>query len=157
MLDSRQQIAIAIVEQDSRFLVGQRPPGVPLAGLSEFPGGKVQTGESPEQAAIRECFEETGLAVRIVEPCAIVRHDYAHGRVELHFVRCVLVDFNAAPRHPFRWVTIAELAELQFPDANREILDQIAARHVGESLRDSLSASRRDAATCHGFAADASG
>ena len=65
MSDSRTLIAIAIVEYDGLFLVGQRPPDVPLAGLWEFPGGKVQAGETPEAAAARECFEETGLTAQV--------------------------------------------------------------------------------------------
>ena len=58
-----QQIAVAVVEHDGRFLVGLRPAGKPLAGFSEFPGGKVHSGETPAEAAERECREETGLSV----------------------------------------------------------------------------------------------
>ncbi len=130
---------------------------MPLAGLWEFPGGKVQHGETAEQAVIRECLEETGLTVRIIERYATVRHDYPHDRVELHFFHCEPLDAKAAPTEPFRWVSAAELAQMHFPEANRKVLDQIAAGHVGESLRDSRVASRRDAATCGGFLADASG
>ena len=57
-------VAIAVVEHDGCFLVGVRPEGKPLAGFAEFPGGKVDHGETPEQAAIRECREESGLADR---------------------------------------------------------------------------------------------
>jgi mutator protein MutT len=125
--DSRTQIAIALVEREACYLVGQRPPGVSLAGLWEFPGGKVQAGETPEQAAIRECLEETGLTARVVERYAVVRHDYEHDRVELRFFRCTPVDSARSPCESFRWVTVAELAELQFPEANRAVLDQIIA------------------------------
>jgi mutator protein MutT len=129
MPDSRTRIAIAIVEHDGRFLVGQRPPDVPMAGLCEFPGGKVHAGETPEAAAARECWEESGLAVQVVEECAVVQHDYAHDRVELHFFRCAPVDPFGSPREPFRWVAGAGLADLRFPDANRAVLDQIIAEH----------------------------
>ena len=129
MPDSRTRIAIAIVEHDGRFLVGQRPPDVPLAGLWEFPGGKVQAGETPEAAAVRECFEESGLAVQVIDERAVVQHDYAHDRVELHFFRCAPVDPNESPRMPFRWIAATGLADLRFPDANRVVLDQIIAEH----------------------------
>ncbi|MBI3839784.1 MAG: NUDIX domain-containing protein, partial [Planctomycetia bacterium] len=59
------EIAVAVVEGDGKFLIGQRETGVPLAGLWEFPGGKVEPGEPAENAAIRECLEETGWLVRI--------------------------------------------------------------------------------------------
>jgi 8-oxo-dGTP diphosphatase len=127
MLDSRIPIAIAVVEREGFFLVGKRPAGAPLAGLCEFPGGKVHASETPEAAAVRECLEETDLAVRIVGEYPVVRHDYEHDRVELHFFRCLPVDAGCSPREPFRWVTVAELAELQFPEANRAVLDQIIA------------------------------
>jgi mutator protein MutT len=125
--DSRKQIAIAVVEHDGTYLVGQRPQGASLAGLWEFPGGKVQDGESTEQAAVRECLEETGLVVQVVDGYSTVRHDYDHDRVELHFFRCTLVNTDAAPRKPFRWVTAAELAQLRFPEANRTVLEQVVA------------------------------
>jgi 8-oxo-dGTP diphosphatase len=129
MSDSRTLIAIAIVEYDGLFLVGQRPPDVSVAGIWEFPGGKVQAGEAPEAAAARECFEETGLAAQVIEECAVVRHDYPHDRIELHFFRCAPVDPNESPRMPFRWIAATGLADLRFPDANRAILDQIIAEH----------------------------
>jgi 8-oxo-dGTP diphosphatase len=121
------QIAIAVVEQDGRFLVGQRPAGAPLAGLWEFPGGKVTPGETPEQAAARECLEETALTVRVGEAFPVVRYDYPHGSVELHFFRCTHVEPEHLPKEPFAWLIAAELAELPFPEANRAILDQLLA------------------------------
>jgi mutator protein MutT len=127
MLDSRIPIAIAVVEREGFFLVGKRPAGAALAGLCEFPGGKVHASETPEAAAIRECLEETGLAVRIVGEYSIVCHDYEHDRVELHFFRCLPVDAACSPREPFRWVPAAGLADLQFPEANRAVLEQIVA------------------------------
>src|SRR5262249_13310601 len=59
-------VAIAVVEHGERFLVGIRPEGKPLAGFAEFPGGKVNDGETPEAAAIRECDEESGLRIEVV-------------------------------------------------------------------------------------------
>ena len=60
-------VAIAVVQHEGRFLVGTRPAGVPLAGLAEFPGGKVHAGEMPADAAARECLEESGLTVCVGE------------------------------------------------------------------------------------------
>lgn len=55
-------IAIAVVQHADQFLIGQRPAGLVLSGYWEFPGGKIQLGETPEAAAVRECLEETGLS-----------------------------------------------------------------------------------------------
>jgi len=115
-------IAIAVVEHQGRFLIGQRPPGVPLAGLWEFPGGKVQADESAEQAAVRECFEETGLGVSVVSEYPQQLQQYDHDCVQLRFFRCELVDPHVEPLAPYRWVERKELGSYQFPEGNRAIL-----------------------------------
>ena len=71
-------IAIAVVEHDDRFLIGQRPAGVALAGYWEFPGGKVEPDESPADAAVRECLEETGIQISVVGEYPTTRHQYDH-------------------------------------------------------------------------------
>ena len=123
----RTQIAIAIVEREGRFLVGERGAETSLAGLAEFPGGKVAIGETPEQAAARECLEETGLSVLVGVAEPVVEHDYAHDRVALHFFHCAPQDADREPRPPFRWVTRAGLFELAFPAANRGLLERLVA------------------------------
>ena len=125
------RIGIAVVESAGRFLVGHRAANVPLAGMAEFPGGKCETDEAPRSCAVRECQEETGLVVIPREQLATVAHSYAHGDVELHFWRCGLgpgLLQNAKPVAPFRWVTLEELARLDFPAANRTVLDQLLNR-----------------------------
>jgi 8-oxo-dGTP diphosphatase len=121
-------IAIAVVEQNGRFLIGQRPPGVALAGLWEFPGGKIESGESAEAAAVRECWEETGLAVEPLFRYPEREHAYAHDRVQLIFVACRTISGALdSPREPFRWVERAKLGEYEFPAANVEILTNLSA------------------------------
>jgi 8-oxo-dGTP diphosphatase len=120
-------VAVAVVEANDRYLVGVRPEGVPLAGLAEFPGGKVEDGESPKAAAVRECFEETGLMVKVTEKYFSKIHQYKHGLLEIHFFRCHLVTASSLntclPRLPFRWVTAEELATLEFPAANHQLTE----------------------------------
>jgi 8-oxo-dGTP diphosphatase len=118
-------IAIAVVEHNNHFLVGQRPAGVPLAGLWEFPGGKVESGESCQQGAVRECEEETGLKIRVVGELLTNTHEYSHDRVELHFFLCHLNSEGIEPRHPYRWIEREELAHLAFPSGNNELLAQL--------------------------------
>lgn len=122
------EIAIAVVEHRERFLIGQRPSGVPLAGLWEFPGGKVQPGETPAQAAQRECLEETGLRVMIGEAYPSVVHEYDHDRLRLHFFSATPVDPEQALQPPFRWVARVELAEHEFPPANQALIQHLLDR-----------------------------
>jgi len=116
-------IAIAVVEHEGHFLIGQRPERVPLAGLWEFPGGKIEPRETPEAAAVRECFEETGLRVQPLFRYPLHTEQYNHGAVELHFIGCQPIDERAClPKPPFRWVARGELKQYEFPSGNRELL-----------------------------------
>ncbi|MCI0358510.1 MAG: (deoxy)nucleoside triphosphate pyrophosphohydrolase [Planctomycetaceae bacterium] len=116
-------IAIAVVEHEGRFLIGQRPEGVALAGLWEFPGGRVLPDETPESAAVRECREETGLAVEPLFRYPEHVHQYDHDRVELFFIACrVVPSGSTSPREPFQWVAREGLPKYDFPDGNRELL-----------------------------------
>ena len=125
MPDAPTRIAIAVVEQNGLFLVGERAAGKSLAGCAEFPGGRVEAGETPEQAAVRECFEETGLHVTIVRRHDEREHDYDHDRVQLYFFGCESASPNVEPRLPFRWVSRAELRTLDFPAANQPLLRRL--------------------------------
>ncbi len=116
------QVAIAIVEWENCFLVGQRPNDISLAGYWEFPGGKVDANETPPAAAIRECQEETGIEVEVVGEYPYVVYDYPHGRLHLRFFECRPTLVQSVARTRFRWVQRSELASLSFPPANAEIL-----------------------------------
>ena len=98
------EIAIAVVEDSDRFLIGLRPPNVPLAGFWEFPGGKIRSEETPEEAAIRETYEEAGMRVVARSVYLVHQQDYDHDRLRLHFIGCQLLDAEQTPQPPFRWV-----------------------------------------------------
>lgn len=123
------RVGIAVVEHRGRYLVGRRQPPSPLAGKAEFPGGKCEPDETQEQAAIRECREETGLSVKAVR-CLYERHfDYPHGTVDLQFWLCTPAQENVSDNHNgYRWLTARELMTEDFPDANRPLLELLALR-----------------------------
>ena len=120
-------IAIAVVQRGQQLLIGPRADDLPLGGHWEFPGGKVEPGETPPAAAIRECLEETGLAVEVIQLLGRHCHDYDHDRVELYFYACRTRDTAAQPATPFRWVPRLQLADYVFPEANRQILNRLLA------------------------------
>lgn len=126
------RIGIAVVQHADCILVGTRPPGVPLAGYSEFPGGKCDPDELPSACAVRECFEETGLTVEPARQLATIPWSYPHGDVELHFWQCRCVGIAQhepppVPAQPFRWLPQQQLRKELFPPANAAVLDQILA------------------------------
>jgi 8-oxo-dGTP diphosphatase len=78
-------VAAALVDGDGRVLLAQRPEGKSLAGLWEFPGGKIEAGETVAQALTRELQEELGITIASPQPWKTERIDYPHALVELHF------------------------------------------------------------------------
>lgn len=128
-------VAIAVVRHQDRFLVGRRSPGTLLAGFWEFPGGKVKLGETVQEAAVRECLEETGLAVVVVGCCGDTHHRYATqiegpekgGALDLHlhFLACRLAGSTGCPQDPFRWAATEELIDLEFPPPNQSVIRQL--------------------------------
>jgi mutator protein MutT len=120
------RIAIAVIEHRGRFLIGRRPSGLPLAGLWEFPGGKIEPGETPQAAAARECLEETGFEVEVGPPYDEVSQRYEHGAVRLCFFACRPIgEVNSVPER-FRWVEPRELANYAFPAANARLIERLA-------------------------------
>ena len=77
-------VAAALIDPDGRMLIAQRPPGKAMAGLWEFPGGKWEPGETPEQALVRELDEELGISVR--EPCLAPFTFASHAYCEFHLL-----------------------------------------------------------------------
>lgn len=121
-------VAVAVVEHGGAVLVGRRPPDATLAGLWEFPGGKVLPGEEPAEAAQRECLEETGQAVRIVGLEAELCWEYAHARLRVFFFAAVPDGPLVRPRAPFTWVPASGLSADMFPPANAQIVASLLQR-----------------------------
>lgn len=88
-------VAAALMRPDGAYLLAQRPEGKVYAGYWEFPGGKVEPGESPFQAIRREIREELGVEVITAHPWLLRRHDYEHARVRLRFFR--VVEWHGTP------------------------------------------------------------
>lgn len=118
-------IALAVVHYRGNVLIGLRPEGVPLAGLWEFPGGKILSGETPEQAALRECREETGLEIRLTAAYAPWEYAYPHGTIRFHAFAAEPAQADPLPRPPFCWVPCRSLSQYRFPPANAALVGQL--------------------------------
>lgn len=116
--------AVVVLRDRAHWLVQRRPLSGLLGGLWEFPGGKVEVGERPRDAAVRELREETGLRAGPLRPRGVVRHAYSHFTVELHVFEGALDRRRSrggrAGRH--RWVTPAELLRLPVPKATEKVV-----------------------------------
>ena len=115
-----------------RLLVGQRPACKAYPGKWEFPGGKLEPGESVFKALVREFREELGLEIIRAEPAFVVRHRYPDRSVELNIWQVINCRGKATGREGqiVCWVTPRELAELDFLDGNQMIVERII-RDVG--------------------------
>lgn len=120
----RIDVALTVVRGDRGYLVAVRPEGSHLAGSWEFPGGKVERGEEPIDAARRELHEETGLTAEQLQPLVVVMHDYPERSVRLHVYHCTETrgELRLDRTRQWGWMSYAELQSLKMPAANAEIL-----------------------------------
>jgi 8-oxo-dGTP diphosphatase len=119
-------VACALVDPDHRILVTQRPEGKQLAGLWEFPGGKLEPGERPEAALIRELNEELGLVVK--EPCLapLTFASYAYEAFHLLMPLYICRRWEGTPMsregQALKWVRPGKLRELAMPPADEPLI-----------------------------------
>ncbi len=118
--------AVALIDADGRVLLARRPEGKPMAGLWEFPGGKVDAGETPETALIRELEEELGITVpaRCLAPLTFASHGYAafHLLMPLYVCRVWKGAITAREGQELAWVRPARLADYPMPPADAPLI-----------------------------------
>lgn len=118
--------AAALTDKDRRVLIAQRPPGKSMAGLWEFPGGKVDAGETPEQALIRELREELGIEVCLecLAPFTFASHAYQNFHLLMPLYICAKWDGEITPREgqTIKWVRASELRNYPMPPADLPLI-----------------------------------
>jgi len=121
--------ACALIDPDGRILLAQRPPGRSMAGLWEFPGGKVEAGERPEQSLIRELEEELGIIVE--EPClaplTFASHSYAEFHLLMPLYVCRKWEGTVQPREgqALAWVRPNRLRDYPMPPADEPLIPHL--------------------------------
>ncbi|OYY79192.1 MAG: NTP pyrophosphohydrolase [Sphingomonas sp. 28-62-20] len=124
-------VAAALVDQDGRILLQQRPAGKELAGLWEFPGGKIEPGESPEAALIRELAEELGISVSTACLAPATFASAPLGGRHLLLLLYVCRKWEGIPRaieaSALKWVRPVEMHALPMPPADRPLIGLIEA------------------------------
>ena len=123
--------ACALIDVDGRVLIAQRPPGKPMAGLWEFPGGKVEGSERPEETLIRELNEELGIVVE--EPCLAPLTFASHAYPEFHLLMPLYVcrrweGLVTAREHArLAWVRPNQLRDYPMPPADEPLVSHLTA------------------------------
>lgn len=121
-------VAAALIDADGRVLLAQRPEGKHLAGYWEFPGGKVEAGESAEQALRREILEEIGVRVGAVESLIRIPWNYSSKRIVLDVYR--VDSFDGVPHscegQPLKWVPATALDPAEMPEADHPVIHALA-------------------------------
>ncbi|MHA7816705.1 MAG: 8-oxo-dGTP diphosphatase MutT [Pseudohaliea sp.] len=124
-------VAVGVVpDGEGRVLVARRPVEKHQGGRWEFPGGKVEDGESVLDALARELAEEVALEVAASEPLVVIEHDYGdrHVRLDVHLVTAWHGEVSGREGQPLRWLALLELDAGEFPAANGPIIEAIRER-----------------------------
>ncbi|MDP3898030.1 MAG: 8-oxo-dGTP diphosphatase MutT [Mesorhizobium sp.] len=118
--------ACALVDADGRVLITERPPGKALAGLWEFPGGKVETGETPEQTVVRELEEELGIETKIacLAPLTFASHTYEsfHLLMPLFVCRRFWGTPTGREGQRLKWVRPRDMRKYKMPPADEPLI-----------------------------------
>jgi 8-oxo-dGTP diphosphatase len=122
--------ACALIDTDGRVLIAQRPEGKSMAGLWEFPGGKAEPGERPEQSLIRELREELGIAVKeeCLAPLTFASHAYPDFHLLMPLYVCRRWDgiVTAREHKALKWVRPNELRNYPMPPADEPLISHLA-------------------------------
>lgn len=121
------RVVAAVISENGRYLVTQRRPSAVLPLLWEFPGGKVEAGESDLQALSREVLHRVGVEIKPGPQISSVNHEYEHYTVELHLYECRVVrgEPSAVNVHQFRWVESDDFDRLPFTPADEASMSKL--------------------------------
>ena len=118
--------AVALIDRDGKVLLAQRPAGKSMAGLWEFPGGKVEPGETPETALIRELEEELGINTwaSCLAPLSFASHSYDDFHLLMPLYACRKWEGIVRPREEqaLKWVAVADLRHYPMPPADKPLI-----------------------------------
>ncbi len=131
LFKKRIKVTAAVIWQDGKILITQRPEGTHLEGFWEFPGGKKEEAETLEECIVREIKEELGIRIRPEKLLLTVNHEYETKIVDLHVFECSHIDGTPTPLEgqDMRWVRPDELSAYTFPPPDLKILDFLTGNY----------------------------
>lgn len=122
------EVVGAIIKDGDKYLIGQRPAHKSQGGLWEFMGGKIEPGETPEEALKRECLEELALEIENERIIDSVVHEYPEKTIRLTLSECNPKNGSvpqALEHQEIRWVTVDQMGMLEFAPADQELIDKL--------------------------------
>ena len=119
------EVVAALIRDKDRFLICRRPAHKARGLLWEFVGGKVEEGETKEQALVRECMEELGITVKPYGEFMQVLHEYPDITVRLTLYNCTVSEPQLLEHIDLKWITAAEISNYSFCPADEEILKKL--------------------------------
>ena len=130
------QVVAALIWQDEKFMICQRPPHKARGLLWEFVGGKVEAGESKQQALVRECREELNLLVDVHDVFMKVLHEYPDISIELTLFNCTILsgELMLNEHKAMQWISPMQIEDFDFCPADKEILKEIKLKFKREEL-----------------------
>ena len=133
----RVDVDIAVIARDGKVLICQRKAGATFGGVWEFPGGKREPGETPEQCLARELREELAIHVHPVERLEPIEHDYPNLHVRLHPHLCLHVEGEPRPIECQQaiWIAPPALRDYPFPPANEQLVERAIHRLTAGGIR----------------------
>lgn len=125
--------AAIIKNAEGKILICQRADNSSMGGLWEFPGGKLEPGETPEECVIRECMEELSIKLSVTDIFARTQYQYPDKLIDFTFFNASVTggDMKMNVHKDMKWVTVSEMKDYEFCPADIEILDMLSS---GKSL-----------------------
>ena len=120
------EVTAAIIRHNGKFLICQRPANKNCGLLWEFPGGKIEPGESGAQCIVRECQEELGVTLGVERELTDIVHEYPDRTIHLHFYLCHIISRSLVQKehNAFAWITKDEISKYNFCPADEKMLSQ---------------------------------
>lgn len=125
------EVTAAVICSNGKFLICQRPKGKNCELLWEFPGGKIEHGETAEQCIVRECMEELGVTLRVLRKLTEVTYDYPDCTVHLHFFITEIAsgELTKKEHNAFKWIMPDEVNDYTFCPADAKMLSSTDMRN----------------------------
>jgi mutator protein MutT len=126
------QVAVALIQQDGKYLIARRFESAPLGGYWEFPGGKCRLGEGYEECVKRELREEMGVDVEVLGLYRTIDHASPDQIVQLYFYHCRIIsgEPQALGAQEIRWAKREELGQYTFPPANESLVQDLMSEKL---------------------------